>query len=122
MGLGALTHAEIIGLNSYLLFLRHRYGGRCTTRDCINLSYYRDGHLIGQEKFVDATGLMSDCTLQDGKVVPPADEQVVRKYPSDFPKEVFAEIVPPLLIETGIMERWANQVLDPKPPRGVGRH
>jgi hypothetical protein len=104
LGVGPLLKEEGVGLDAYLLFLRHGAPGGCTTRDVIDLGYYRDGKLIGEEKLVDGSCAVRGFELKDGRIVRSADAELERT-PTDFPKAVFSEITPPWLIEERIVER-----------------
>jgi len=95
LGTVNLTKDEELGLDSYLHFLRRGYEGGCTTTDAILVGYYRDGKKIGEERFIDATGAMSQFHIEKGKV----SMSDLNPFPN-FPAEVFKEIVPPWLIET----------------------
>ena len=92
--IGALTDQEMLGLEAYLMFLRHGFAAASTTRDNIVVGYYRAGRKVGEERFRDTTGLASQIYWSEGKIQRPQEVVI-----ADFPEEVFREIIPPTVIE-----------------------
>jgi hypothetical protein len=105
LGVGRLRKNEVTGLDSYVLYLRHGASGGCTTRDAINIGYYRKGQLIGEEKFVDDSCALLTFNFKEGVISSDSDDEWRDRCPPDFPKAVFLEITPPWLIEARIVAR-----------------
>jgi hypothetical protein len=89
-----LRDEEARGLDAWLMFLRQRIGGGCTTQDYFVVGYYRNGEKIGEERFHDGTCILSGFHWEKGRVVVPAGDR-----PVDFLPEWFRLIVPPRVIE-----------------------
>jgi hypothetical protein len=110
---GKLTEAECVGLDAFLMFLRHVAVFRSIGGDDIVVGYYRSGRKIGEERFREHLDYLSNCVDEARRFGP---ERFVG-CPEDFPIEVFREIVVPFDIERRIKE--PNQSSEPTPTAGT---
>lgn len=99
-----LTEAERVGIDSYLLFLRHAPHGSIHREDDVVVGYYRGGVKIGEERFRDGSRVLYDITIEDGVLHGPEEDW---GRPESFPPSVYHEIIHPVAIERKLKE--ANQ-------------
>lgn len=88
-----IDESELVGLDSYLFYLRGVGDGGCTTVDRITLGYYRNNVKIGEERLSDAS-----CSLRihwkQGKLVYPETER-----PTHLSETIYKSIVTFQLLE-----------------------
>ncbi len=103
----SLTDTERVGLDSYLLYLRHGPLGSVHRQADIIVGYYRDGIKLGEERFRDDSGVLYEITIKDGVLHGPEDDW---RRPESFPPSVYREIIHPAAIERKLKE--ANQPVE----------
>lgn len=87
-----LTADDVLGLDALLIFYAARIPGSCSTRDTVQVEFYRDGRSIGQFTFQDDTcflaakdavetrartrGKVSDALMDALMTFPQVDERI----------------------------------------------
>jgi hypothetical protein len=92
LGDAALTMDDLFGLEAYVVYLRLGPPELSDKKDKITIGYYRDGEMIGEERLVDQSGLLSGEIREDGRIA-----QYVAA-PAGIPSSLFSEIVPPWML------------------------
>lgn len=103
-----LSKDDLFGLEAYLVYLRLGPPELTDRGDKITIGYYRDGEMIGEERLVDKSGLLSGEILEDGRIVQYA------KAPKGVPENLFSEIVPPWMLAHRLQGRTG--AIAPLPP------
>lgn len=92
LGDEVLSASDLYGLEAYVVYLRLGPPERTEKGDKITIGYYRDGAMIGEERLVDNSGVLSGEILEDGRIVQFAEA------PEGVPENLFSEIVPPWML------------------------
>jgi hypothetical protein len=109
---GRLTDADVIGLDALLVFLRHGDSAGVDSRAEVVVAYYRGDRKLGEEKF------RGDLYFLPSSVASARQSgRTFSNCPSDFPIEVYREIVTPGEIERGLRKPNFPQ---PSPPSRRG--
>ena len=87
-----LTTDDLFGLEAYVVYLRLGPPELSDKGDKITIGYYRDGQMIGEERLVDKSALLSGEIMEDGRI-----RQFVAA-PEGIPASLFAEIAPPWML------------------------
>ena len=108
---GHLSPDDGYGLDAWLMFLRQGIGWHSHFYTRVTFRYYRDERQIGEEQFVYPSSMTETFRWENGRIKNAEDHSF-----GDFPKEIFAEITPPWLLE----ERLSNEGAAPHPYRAPG--
>ncbi len=93
IGNKTLTSEEATGIDCLLVYLRRNLPGNPTFNDRFKVEYFRGEQKIGEESFVDRTGIERGFYLEEGKLKPK------KEAPADFPPNVYRAIVPFSILE-----------------------
>lgn len=109
IGAGLLLRSEVLGLDSFLFYLRSPRPDGCTTQDVVSFGYYRSNVKIGEEVFTDGSCGLGGIFWSEGKL----RVESFGRFPA-VSESIFRRIRPPRVIEMRICYPDSEAVAGPK--------